>query len=178
MPSLKHCIEAYIHAKDGNRPHLMEAAFEEQAELVTRVRTDDIAFPPHLTGRDAITSIMVSQFAQRYENVYTFCIGAPPTPDALAYATNWLVCMTQKDDGAARLGSGRYEWLANAGRISRLVITIDEMRVLGREIAAPMLGWARSLPYPWCAIDQLERRMPQVEALRRVARELRCAGAR
>jgi hypothetical protein len=177
MSTLKQCIEAYILAKDGNRPHLTEEAFAEQAELVTRVRTDDIAFPPHIAGRDAITAIMVSQFAQRYENVYTFCIGVAPNADAVAHPCSWLVCMTEKDGGAARLGFGRYEWLAEAGLISRLAITIEEMRVLGRDMAAPMLAWARSVPYPWCTVDQLEQRMPRIDALSRVVHELRTAVA-
>jgi hypothetical protein len=175
MSTLKHCIETYIFAKDGNRPHRMADAFAEQAELVTRIRTEDITFPPHIAGRDAITAIMVSQFAQRYENVYTFCIGEPPEHGALAHTCNWLVCMTQKDSGAARLGFGQYEWVAEAGRVGRLTISIEEMRVLEREVAAPMLAWASGLPYPWCDLDRLGHHLPRVEALERVVQRLRSA---
>jgi hypothetical protein len=173
MATLKHCIEAYILAKDGNRPHLMEEAFAERAELVTRIKTEDITFPPHIAGRDAITAVMVSQFAQRYENVYTFCIGERPESGALAHTCNWLVCMTQKEGGAARLGFGQYEWVADAGLIGRLTITIEEMKVLDRELAAPMLAWASSLPYPWCGQDRLEQQVPRIAALERVVRMLR-----
>ncbi|WP_028225110.1 hypothetical protein [Paraburkholderia ferrariae] len=175
MSNLKRCIETYIFAKDGNRPHLMEAAFAPDAQLTTQVATPDIVFPPHIAGCEAITAIMVSQFAQRYENVYTFCL-SEPQPGSPVHDCNWLVCMTEKESGAARLGYGRYEWRSAEGRITALTITIEEMRVLDRAIAAPMLTWAHSLPYPWCTVDQLEQAVPPVEALERVIARLRTVG--
>lgn len=175
MSTLKQCIETYILAKDGNRPHLMNEAFAVDAELFTRVKTDDIAFPPHIEGCEAITSVMVSQFAQRYENVYTFCVGEPE-PDAVEFVCNWLVCMTGKASGAPRLGFGQYEWHGGARLISRLTITIEEMRVLDRAVAAPLFAWVSTMPYPWCTVDQLEQRMPRIDSLERVIRKLRAGG--
>lgn len=38
-----------------------------------------------------------------------------------------------------------------------------------------MLPWARSVPHPWCTVDQVEQSMPQIEPLYRVAHELRAS---
>ena len=64
-------IVAYLRAKDGNKPHLLAQAFTTDASLVMDVKTGSIAFPPVSTGRDAIAQVLVRQFAQAYENVYT-----------------------------------------------------------------------------------------------------------
>ncbi|MDQ7976901.1 hypothetical protein QYH69_06545 [Paraburkholderia sp. SARCC-3016] len=169
--SLKRNIETYIRAKDGNRPHLLIDAFAENAELSMLVKTPDIAFPSSVHGRDAIGSVLVREFAARYENVYTFCVSDTPS-DTEAFVCDWLVCMTEKAGGAARLGFGQYEWRSAAGLVVRLGISIEEMRVLDKDIAAPILAWAQTRPYPWCTLTQLTADMPPVAALQRVARLL------
>lgn len=102
-------ILAYIKAKDGNRPHLLDAAFTEDATLQMIVRTEAISFPASSVGREAIAETLVRRFNQTYENVYTLCIGSPPTANSETYSCNWLVAMSEKQGGAVRVGCGRYD---------------------------------------------------------------------
>jgi hypothetical protein len=157
MPTrLQHAIETYLHAKDFNRPHRMTDAFIADAELAMTVHTGEIAFPPAVRGVHAIAATLSSGFAQRYENVYTYCIGAPPERDD-RFMCDWLVCMTEKASGAARIGFGRYDWQADAatGKVARLHITIERMATLPADVNPALLDWARCLPYPWCPRDRL-----------------------
>src|SRR5580698_825757 len=142
MTLLRGSIETYIHAKDGNRPHLMPNAFKVDAELVMEVKTEEISFPTLVKGVDGISAVLVSQFAQRYENIYTLCMGEPPD-DETTFRCNWLVCMTEKVSGAARVGFGSYEWLCpdGSGEISKLQITIEEMKILPSESSQLILQW-------------------------------------
>ncbi|WP_256657422.1 hypothetical protein [Pseudomonas sp. R3-18-08] len=96
--SLTHAIETYILAKDGNRPHLLRRAFAADAELVMNVKTDEISFPSMVKGLDGLSATLVSQFAQRYENIYTFCLGTPPG-NVVVFRCGWLVCMSTKPPG-------------------------------------------------------------------------------
>ncbi|MBP0592315.1 hypothetical protein J8I87_21795 [Paraburkholderia sp. LEh10] len=174
MANLKDPIESYILAKDGNRPHLLADAFAHDASLAMNVKTAAIAFPRETHGRDAIASVLVSGFAQQYENVYTFCVGEVPREGQREFACNWLVCMTEKATGAARAGYGRYDWTgdAQARRVTRLQITIEDMATLPRETAASILDWARRLPYPWCDRDALRAGVPDVDAVQRAVGQL------
>jgi hypothetical protein len=169
MSNRQQWIEAYLDAKDGNRPHLMRRSFAHDAELTVHVKTEDIAFPPVIRGRDEITRIMVSGFAALYENVYTFCIGAPPDEASGRFVCDWIVCMTEKSSGAPRLGFGQYVWRFGQAGVSSLGIKIEEMRVLGREYAMPILEWADSMAYPWCDPQQLSQNLPELDVLQRVA---------
>jgi hypothetical protein len=146
-------ILAYIRAKDGNRPHLLDAAFAQDATLQMQVRTESISFPPLSVGREAIAETLIRRFNQIYENVYTFCVGVPPEADAETFSCGWLVAMSEKQGGAVRIGCGRYDWLFTHSehRVRALTITIDAMEVLPSEALAPVMNWVSGLPYPWCA---------------------------
>lgn len=177
MTSFKKAIETYIHAKDGNRPHLIASAFAPGATLSIELKTDSISFPSDVESAEGIAKVLVSQFAQQYENVYTFCIGGSPK-DAPAFDCPWLVCMTEKSTGAARVGFGRYEWRYDAAvsKISKLRIVIEEMSTLPRDSSPHILDWARALPYPWCPGDLPARTAPKfplvqsvVDGLQRLA---------
>jgi hypothetical protein len=174
MPNLKKPIESYILAKDGNRPHLLDDAFAPDASLAMTVKTQAISFPQESHGREAIASVLVSQFALQYENVYTFCVGAMPDEGEREFSCDWLVCMTEKASGAARVGFGRYEWAgdAQAGRVTRLHITIEEMTVLPKDNADKVLRWASRLPYPWCERETLKQDAPDIDAVQRAVSRL------
>ena len=90
MHTPAHSIEHYIHAKDSNRPDLLRHCFTPDASLEMTVRTATIAFPAQASGRAAIADILVRNFAQTYENVYTLCIGPPPSGHASTHACQWL----------------------------------------------------------------------------------------
>ncbi|SOE98761.1 hypothetical protein SAMN05446635_6742 [Burkholderia sp. OK233] len=173
MSLLRRSIEMYIDAKDGNRPHLMADAFEVDAELAMKVETDEISFPTQLKGVDDISTVLVSQFARTYENIYTFCIGTPPGAVS-AFHCKWLVCMTEKASGAVRVGFGRYAWHCSnsTGKISRLQITIQEMKTLPVEVSPVILGWAQRLPYPWCPQDLPAQSAPNVPSVQRITQAL------
>lgn len=152
MRTPAHSIQAYLLAKDGNRPHLMAEAFDEDALLAMQVNTKGIEFPPLSQGRDAIVEVLVRRFGQRYENVYTFCMTPPPGRSLSDFSCDWMVAMTDKDSGNVRVGCGRYDWRfeARTGLAERLAITIEAMQILPPAAAAPVMRWAAALPYPWC----------------------------
>jgi hypothetical protein len=174
MATLKDSIESYILAKDGNRPHLLIDAFALDASLAMTVKTAAIAFPQETQGRNAIASVLVSDFALKYENVYTFCVGAMPADGHCEFSCDWLVCMTEKTTGAARVGYGRYDWTCEElrPRVTRLHITIEEMETLPATFADSVLRWASRLPYPWCERDALNRDAPGNATVQRITAQL------
>lgn len=173
MTSLRQSIETYIRAKDGNRPHMMHSAFTADAELVMEVNTEEISFPTLVKGVDNISAVLVSQFAQRYENIYTLCMGTPPD-DETTFRCNWLICMTEKVSGAARVGFGNYEWRGQggSGRVSKLNITIEEMKNLPGELGPMILEWVRTLPYPWCPHSLPAQSAPNIASVQKIAERL------
>ena len=174
MTTLKDSIESYILAKDGNRPHLLTDAFALDASLAMTVKTNAIAFPQETQGRDAIASVLVSDFALKYENVYTFCVGAIPVDDPREFSCDWLVCMTEKASGAARAGYGRYDWTrdADSPQVTRLHITIEAMETLPATFADSVLRWASRLPYPWCERDALKNDAPASATIQCIVAQL------
>ena len=165
--SLAACIESYILAKDGNRPHLLAHAFEQDATVTLDVQTDQITFPGQLAGREAIAQALVTRFAGEFENVYTFCLADPPAPDRRTFGCPWLVAMTSRQDRKVRVGWGRYDWTqaATHQKLSSLAITIMQMETLPSGASAPVLDWVSQLPYPWCSLDQLWSQAPELDAL-------------
>ena len=170
-------IELYIRAKDGNRPHLMPAAFAPDAALTMVVNTGSISFPPKTEGLEAITDVLVRRFCQAYENVYTFCLCEPPAGTEAKFSCAWLVGMSEKEGGKARAGCGRYDWSFRAGGADRLVerltITIDVMLALPQAFQLPVLEWVKRLPYPWCPAGIATQAMPRAPELEVVAGALR-----
>lgn len=163
-------ILAYIRAKDGNRPHLLDEAFADDATLQMVVRTEAISFPTSFVGREAIAETLVRRFNQTYENVYTLCIGAPPGADAEAFSCDWLVAMSEKQGGAVRIGCGRYDWSFTHAehRVQRLTITIEAMEVLPAEALAPVMNWVSGLPYPCCPRQLAIGATPNLQGVIRV----------
>ncbi|MBV1789053.1 hypothetical protein KQ940_13425 [Marinobacterium sp. D7] len=167
MPTPADAITAYLHAKDGNRPHLMQRAFSADAKLEMQVNTGSISFPPLSEGRGAISEVLVRRFGQTYENVYTFCLAEPPAADAAEFACDWLVVMTEKESRAVRVGCGRYDWCfsAESGLVEQLRITIDVMQTLSPEFSDSLTSWASALPYPWCSAEMAKAAAPELDGL-------------
>jgi hypothetical protein len=168
-------IATYIRAKDGNRPHLLDTAFSEDAVLQMVVRTESISFPASASGREAIVETLVRRFNQTYENVYTLCIGAPPAAKLDAFSCGWLVAMSEKQGGAVRIGCGRYDWSFSPvdHSVCALTITIEAMEVLPAETLGPVMKWVSALPYPWCTREALVEASPGLPALHHVLQILR-----
>ena len=167
-------IDAYLRAKDGNRPHLLRAAFTDNASLRMHVRTAGISFPPGAVGRQAIAELLVSRFNETWENIYTLCVGDPPAAGVTSFACGWLVAMSSKLDRLVRIGCGRYDWAFDpaTGLARSLVITIDAMETTSWDVDA-MIDWASALPYPWCDVRRLQSGAPCAPALRAVLAQMR-----
>jgi hypothetical protein len=173
VPTRSEVIQAYLRAKDENRPHLMRLAFAEGAELEMTVETGTISFPPIASGIDAITQVLVRNFGQVYENVYTFCLTEPPSGNRGIFRCRWLVGMSEKSSGTVRVGCGYYDWsfqCAEPHRVERLGITIEMMEVLPSDDLRPVMDWLPRLPYPWCPAGEATKRMPDLAALEQVRR--------
>ena len=170
MLSQSDSVASYIRAKDGNRPHLLDTTFTDDATLEMVVRADSISFPPSAAGRAAIAETLVRQFNQTYENIYTFCIGASPHGQTQSYSCGWLVAMSEKQGGAVRVGCGRYDWLFTRAdhRVRALVITIEAMEVFSPEALPIVLNWVSALPYPWCRHSEAAAQAPGLPGISHV----------
>ncbi|MFW0754817.1 hypothetical protein ACN1C3_08680 [Pseudomonas sp. H11T01] len=170
MNTAQRSIQQYINAKDGNRPHLLRQAFMPDARLDMVVHTGSISFPPHVEGLGPIGDVLVSRFGQTFENVYTFCLGCPPEPDAKTFRCKWLVAMTDKTSGEVRVGCGLYEWQFSpeSGLVERLTITIEYMKTLPATDLHAIMEWVSRLDYPWCRPEELVSKAPDIGALEEV----------
>jgi len=178
MNKITGSVQAYIFAKDRNRPHLLEAAFTDDVELRMIVQTDAVSFPPVSKGREAVVDTLVRHFNQTYENIYTFCLANPLNDGAKSFSCPWLVAMSDKQSRAIRVGCGRYDWaFDDIGRVGGLVITIGVMEVLPAEALEPVMSWVSLLPYPWCPASKAAQAIPALAGLSNVALALREASA-
>lgn len=132
------------------------------------MRTDTISFPPVTTGLEAITQVLVRDFARTYENVYTFCLTDEPEDAFPSFRCGWLVGMSEKATGSVRVGCGTYDWSFQAERpylAKRLTIDIEVMKVLSADALGPVMAWLTMLPYPWCPVPIAIRELPGVPEL-------------
>jgi hypothetical protein len=160
-------LRNYLHAKDENRPHILDAVFEIDAELEIRNHSAAIAFPALTRGRSAIADVAVRSFGQTYENVYTFCLDRPVGPQR-HFECGWLVAMTAKAGGTVRVGCGRYDWEFGDRRphlATRLVITISAMEMLAASTSATILESIGRLDYPWSSAAQVRSALDRSPAL-------------
>lgn len=177
MPTPARAIHTYILAKDGNRPFLMREAFAEDAELETVVKSDAISFPSAAKGLNTLEDVLVRKFNADNENVFTFCLSEPPEADRTRFRCHWLVGMSKKDTRQLRIGCGNYDWhFDGAGKVARLVITIEVMKVLPGEGLGDAVRWLSALPYPWCRPADAARGIPAHEDFAEIAAYLKQAG--
>ena len=167
-------LRNYFHAKDENRPHILERVFEPGAELAVVNHASTISFPARTVGREAIADVLVRDFGQTYENVYSFYLRRPQSA-AEAFSCGWLVAMSEKQSKSVRVGCGRYDWsFAKAAPhlATHLTITIQAMQVLPPAELAAVLAWVQALNYPWCAVEEVARVSPSIELLAPVLQHL------
>lgn len=168
QPTASDAIATYILAKDSNQPKLMERAFAEDCELGMAVNTDAISFPGSARGLAEVTRVLVTNFADQYQNVRTFCFSRPHSDYLPHFDCDWLVGMSARQGGAVRVGCGRYDWHFASGAdklVKKLSIEIDVMCVLPAEALAPVMAWLSALPYPWCSRTHASDSAPAIEAL-------------
>ena len=167
-------LRNYFHAKDENRPHLLERVFEPSAELVVVDHADTMSFPARTVGREAITDVLVRNFGQSYENIYSFYLRRPQA-GAQAFSCGWFVAMSEKKSRSVRVGCGRYDWSFAQTKphlATHLTITIQAMQLLPPAELATILAWVQALNYPWCAVEEVARLSPGVTSLAPVLEHL------
>jgi hypothetical protein len=146
----------------------MELVFAESACLKMVVKSDVISFPPVSKGLPAITDV-IRKFDQTYENVYTFCLQRPPSDARLdEFSCEWLVVMSEKETGGARVGCGSYNWCFQQKApflVDRLEIVIEAMQILPPERLRPVLDWSASLSYPWCSGEVVASTTPHIKEI-------------
>ena len=169
-------IRRYIRAKDDNRAYLMKRVFAETATLEMVNKSSALSFPARTEGLAEITETFIRRFAQKYENVYTFCLGPLPDADAAAFSCDWLLGMSEKDGGALRSGCGRYDWRFEPGPdglVEHLTITIELIPPVAAAHLDPVMDWMAGLPYPWCPHATALAAIPDLADLRPIADHLR-----
>ena len=160
-------LRDYFRAKDGNRPHLLDHVFTDDATLEIGNRSEAISFPALTRGRAAIADVLVRRFNQSYENIYSFYLQRPQA-EADTFACAWLVGMSDKTSSAVRVGCGRYAWQFSETapcRAAHLAIAIEAMAVLPASTLAPVLDWLARLPYPWCPTAAVRLQAPALVEL-------------
>jgi len=170
-PAPQDSVFTYIRAKDENRPYLMSRAFADTATLEIVAKAGTLSFPPMCHGLESITDVLVRDFARKFENVHTLCLGIPPCTDDKVFSCRWLVGMSEKETRDVRVGSGRYDWTFRADSlVEHLKITIDLMQTLPPADVAVVMKWLSPLPYPWCPVDRALGSAPKLDALTTVFR--------
>jgi hypothetical protein len=170
-------LRMYFHAKDENRPWLLDRVFADNAKLEVINRSSAIAFPAVTVGREAIADVLVRDFGRVHENVYSFYMARPPA-GAARFSCDWLVCMSEKDSRSVKVGCGRYDWVFEPqppGLARELTIAIETMQVLPPSQSAAVNAWIGRLPYPWASAKAAVDLAPPIEALAPVLEYLRLA---
>lgn len=153
-------INSYLRAKDSNKPHLMRRFFDNSASLSMEVKTDKIAFPSTTNGLCSITNVLVKDFNQKYDNVYTFCITDSVINDGEETLCKWAVVMTDRENKSIRIGFGAYKWLFNNDLVSQLTIIIENMIVLEKDYRKEVFSWVDKQAYPWCDSNDFLKEAP------------------
>lgn len=168
--SVQHLLRRYFHAKDENRPHLLAGVFSADARLEIRNSSAQILFPAVTVGLEAISDVLVRQFNRTYENIYSFYLGKPADGDD-AFSCDRLVGMTEKESRCVRTGCGSYDWAfvrTPALRATKLIISIDAMRVMDSGVAEDVMRWLATLEYPWTSVEAVTRAPPNAQLVRLV----------
>ena len=162
-------LRNYFHAKDENRPHLLDRVFADDAVLTTESASSAITFPQRTVGREAIAEVLVRAFGRTYENVYSYYLDRPGA--SRSFACEWIVGMTDKETHNVRLGCGRYLWdfQDRPPRLARsLAIQISAMCVLPASRARDVRARLDSLAYPWTSRSEVLAALrgdPELEAV-------------
>jgi hypothetical protein len=160
-------LRTYLHAKDENRPWLLEQVFTASAKLEVNNRSSAISFPAVTVGREAIADVLVRDFGRANENVYSFYMARPPG-GAARFSCDWLVCMSEKESRSVKVGCGRYDWVFDAEPTwlaSHLTISIEVMQLLPPSQFAAVYAWIAQLAYPWSSAEAAADLAPPIEAL-------------
>ncbi len=153
----------------------MSRVFTVAARVEIKMKTQSIAFPAGAVGLDDITDVLISQFSQNYENVYTFCLFDSSENHENKFSCDWLVVMTEKNGGGLRVGCGSYNWSFDHQQeilADHLIITIEQMILLSPDSYDQIFAWVTKLPYPRCSADEMLETMPSLALLNSVRNQI------
>jgi hypothetical protein len=170
MNTPKDLLEAYLKAKDLNRPYLILECFTPNAVLTYSIATDTISFPGKVMGADAITQTLVRDFRQKFDRCRTYyvCDSMGDRGQRIDFIP-WLVIMRETSNSALRVGKGYYRWQFESEetrmRVCAMHIHIERMDILEDRDGETLHALQSELAYPWLPpamlLETFERLMKQ-----------------
>jgi len=175
MNTPKDLLEAYLQAKDCNRPSVISDCYTPDAVLTYSIATDTIAFPAKVVGSFAIAQTLVRDFRKSFDccRTYYVCDSFPQDAEDIGFLP-WLVIMRQISTGELRLGKGWYRWgfePRRAGmRVCAMHIHIERMDIIEDTNGDKRHALQGALPYPWLrpavlsgTLERLRKQNPALE---------------
>ena len=161
-------ISLYLRSKDENKPHLIPSVFSSDAVLSMNLKTNNIFFPATTVGVKNIEKVLIRDFSENYENVYTFCFTDSIQNEKNQLFCNWLVGMSDKKSKKVRVGWGKYQWEFTNEKnplVLNFTIEIEDMVILEANLMPKIMNWLNNASYPWCDKKQLLQSMPNIKSL-------------
>jgi hypothetical protein len=154
MNTPKNLLEAYVEAKDLNRPSLIVERYTPSAVLTYTIATDTISFPARVVGADAIAQTLVRNFRKRFDRCKTYYICDSKVDRARGIDfLPWLVIMREVSNSVLRVGKGFYRWQFESDetkmRVSAMHIHIARMDSIEDPGGKTLQAVQSQLPYPW-----------------------------
>ena len=154
MNTPKQLLEAYLEAKDLNRPPVILACYTPDAVLTYSIATDTISFPDKVQGADAIAQTLVREFRKNFDccKTYYVCDSIVDDGERIDFIP-WLVIMRQASNSALRVGKGYYRWRFKSDetrlRVRAMHIHIERMDIIEDRDGNTLRALQSALPYPW-----------------------------
>ena len=170
MNTAKQLLEAYLQAKDLNRPPVILECYMPDAVLTYCIATDTISFPAKVEGAEAIAQTLVRDFRKNFDRCKTYyvCDSIADGGQRIDFMP-WLVIMRQVSNSALRIGKGYYRWRFESDetrlRVCAMHIHIERMDIVEDRDGNRLRVLQSALPYPWLSPttlrDTFERLMQQ-----------------
>lgn len=154
MNAPKDLLEAYLEAKDLNRPSVILECYAPDAVLTYSIATDTISFPDKILGADAIAQTLVRDFGKKFDRCKTYyvCDSIVERSQRIDFIP-WLVIMREVSNSALRVGKGYYRWQFESGqtglRVCAMHIHIERMDIIEDRDGKTLHVLQSELPYPW-----------------------------
>lgn len=170
MNTPKDLLEAYLEAKDLDRPSLILECYTPNAILTYSIATDTISFPAKVMGADAIAQTLVRDFRRKFDRCKTYyvCDSIVDRGHRIDFMP-WLVIMREASNSALRVGKGYYRWQFESDetrmRVSAMHIHIERMDIIEDRDGKTLHALQAELAYPWlppaALLERFEHLMKQ-----------------
>lgn len=160
MSTVRKLLEAYLEAKDLDRPQLILDCYAPDAVLTFSIATDSISFPQRVRGADAIARTLVRDFRKTFTLCKTYYVRDPvgDKPHGIQMLP-WLVIMRESAGPTLRIGKGYYDWHfqshKRAMRVRAMHIHIERMDAIEDNNGTILNTLQSELPYPWLSPAKL-----------------------